>query len=119
MKIDATAFVTEEDVLSLVDTVEEQDIIDESQKEMITNIFELDDLQAGEIMTHRTEVIAVEAQTDAQEVVKISVENGVSRLPVYTKSLDNVIGIVYVKDLFVLFDNKVARRCFKLGVQKL
>ena len=75
--LSAQSDVTEEDVLSFVDDVEEHDLIDESQKKMITNIFELDDVTAGD---------------------------GFSRLPVYRKSLDDIVGILYVKDLFALWD---------------
>ncbi|MDD3429111.1 MAG: hemolysin family protein [Oscillospiraceae bacterium] len=104
-KLDAASGVTEEDVLSLVDTVEEQDIIDESQKEMITNIFELDDVTACDIMTHRTEVIGIDETAPLREVVAVSREQGFSRMPVYHKSLDNVTGIIYVKDLLGLFSD--------------
>lgn len=96
--------VTEEDVLSMVDDVEEQDMIDESQKEMITNIFELDDVAAGEIMTHRTEIDCVAADVPASEVIKMSLQNGYSRMPVYENSVDNIIGILFVKDLFTVVE---------------
>ena len=101
--------ITEEDVLSAVDSAEEQDVIDESQKEMIANIFELDDITAGDAMTHRTDVVAVEEGTPAVDVIHISQEEGVSRLPVYRKSLDEVVGIVHVKDLFILLDDESQR----------
>ena len=52
-------------MLSFVDDVEEHDLIDESQKKMITNIFELDDVTAGDVMTHRTEIVSVEENTPA------------------------------------------------------
>ncbi len=100
---------TEEDVLSIVDTAEEQDFIDENQKEMITNIFELDDITAGDAMTHRTDIVAIEENTPIIEAIRLSMEEGVSRLPVYRKTLDDVLGMVYVKDLFVLLDDVAGR----------
>lgn len=105
----AASDLTEEDVLSAVDTAEEQDFIDESQKEMIANIFELDDVTAGDAMTHRTDVEAVEESTPVLEVIHLSAEAGVSRLPVYRRSLDDVVGIVHVKDLFALVDDESLR----------
>ncbi len=96
--------VTEEDVLSYVDDVEERELIDESQRKMIANIFELDDVTAGDVMTHRTEVIGVEEGTPAVEAMRLASEHGRSRLPVYRGSLDEVVGILYIKDLFVLWD---------------
>ena len=85
--LSAQSDVTEEDVLSFVDDVEEHDLIDESQKKMITNIFELDDVTAGDVMTHRTEIVSVEENTPAADAVRLSLEHGFSRLPVYRKSL--------------------------------
>ncbi len=95
--LSAQSDVTEEDVLSFVDDVEEHDLIDESQKKMITNIFELDDVTAGDVMTHRTEIVSVEENTPAADAVRLSLEHGFSRLPVYRKSLDDIVGILYVK----------------------
>lgn len=98
-KLSAQSDVTEEDLLNMVDDVEEQELIDENQKEMITNIFELDDVTAGDIMTHRTEIAAVPSTALTGEAVKIAAESGVSRLPVYGKSMDDIVGFLYVKDL--------------------
>ena len=67
--LSAQSDVTEEDVLSFVDDVEEHDLIDESQKKMITNIFELDDVTAGDVMTHRTEIVSVEENTPAADAI--------------------------------------------------
>ena len=103
--LSAVSDVTEEDVLSMMDDVEEQALIDETQKEMITNIFELDDVTAGDIMTHRTEIISVADTDTAADVVRMAAEQGMSRMPVYHKSMDDIVGIVYVKDLFNIWDN--------------
>lgn len=99
--------VTEDEVLELVDSLadsdDEESTFDESQAEMISGIFELDDVTAGDIMTHRTEVVAVEENIPAGDVIPLAAKEGLSRLPVYQKSLDNVTGILYVKDLLSLF----------------
>ena len=102
--IQPAASVTQEDLLNMVDESEEHDVIDEGQKEMITNIFELADVTAGDIMTHRTELIAVPETATAHDVVELSLAEGVSRIPVYCKTLDDIVGIVYVKDLFTLWN---------------
>ncbi|MEG2037319.1 MAG: hemolysin family protein, partial [Ruthenibacterium sp.] len=103
--LSAQTDVTEEDLLNLVDDVEEQSLIDENQKEMITNIVELDDVTAGEIMTHRTELVGVPQSATAAEAVQLAAKEGVSRLPVYRKTLDDIVGILYVKDLFRVWDD--------------
>ncbi len=94
--------MTEEEIRLLVDTGNELGYIEESQKEMINNVFEFDDTTAGEVMTHRTEIIAVEREAKISEVVYLAINEGMSRLPVYEKDLDNILGIIYVKDLLCL-----------------
>ncbi len=101
--------ITEEQVLSVVDSAKEQDVIDETQQEMIANIVELDEVNSGDAMTHRTDIVAVEENTAAEEAVRLAREEGVSRLPVYRKTLDDVRGVLYVKDLFALIDDPAAR----------
>ena len=91
--------VTEEEILMLVDAGEEKGVIEESQKEMINNIFEFDDLLASDVMTHRTDVEAVEINDDFSDVVEKSITAGYSRIPVYEEELDNIKGVIYVKDL--------------------
>lgn len=91
--------VTEEEIRMLVDVGEERGVIEESQKTMINNIFEFDDITAADVMTHRTDIAAVEAEELVDEIVRLSIESGRSRLPVYEEDLDNIIGIVYIRDL--------------------
>ncbi len=91
--------VTEEDMMEMVGSVESGSFIDENQKEMISNIFELDDVTAADIMTHRTEIEAVPVTATTDEIINTAVEFGYSRIPVFEGSLDNIIGIAYVKDL--------------------
>lgn len=94
--------VTEEEIRMLVDTGSEMGFIEESQKEMINNIFEFDDTTVGDVMTHRTEVIAVEKDAKIQEVIDLAIQEGFSRLPVYEGDMDNILGFIHVKDLLCL-----------------
>lgn len=91
--------VSEEEIMMMVDVGKEKGVIEESQKEMIAGIFEFDDTTAGEAMTHRTEVVALKKDSSIEEVIACSVQEGVSRIPVYEDDLDNIIGVIYVKDL--------------------
>ena len=91
--------VTEEEIRLLVDVGEEKGVIEGSQKEMINNIFEFDDLTAADIMTPRTDVEAIDADDTVDDALHASVDNGVSRLPVYEEDIDHVIGVLYIKDL--------------------
>lgn len=91
--------VTEEEILMMVDQGEEKGVIGESAKDMISNIFDFSDSTVDEVMTHRTDVSAVEDTATIQDVVNLSIEEGFSRIPVYHEDLDTILGIVYVKDL--------------------
>lgn len=91
--------VTEEEIRMMVDVGQEKGVIEDSQKEMINNIFEFDDMDVADIMTHRTDVDCVDIEDGLAEVVKLSIECGHSRIPVYKEDPDNIIGIVYIKDL--------------------
>lgn len=91
--------VTEEEIMMMVDVGKESGVIEESQKDMIAGIFEFDDKTAGEAMTHRTEVVALNKNSTVDEVINCSVKEGYSRIPIFEDDLDNIIGVVYVKDL--------------------
>jgi putative hemolysin len=102
--------VTEEEILMLVDAGFDTGAIEESQAEMISNIFEFSDTPVSDIMTHRTEIVAVKAGATPSEVAAKSAESGFSRLPVYSETIDKITGIICVKDLLPLiadsdFDN--------------
>ena len=100
--------VTEEEILMMVDVGEEHGAIEQSEREMIANIFEFDDTTASEIMTHRTEIVAVENTDNLSEIVRIAMEDAFSRMPVFEDDLDTILGIVYVKDLLRFIGGKVS-----------
>lgn len=91
--------VTEEEIRMMVDVGGEKGVIEDAQKEMIDNIFEFDDLDAGDIMTHRTEMTAIEVTRSLEEVAELAIENGYSRIPVYEDDPDSIVGVLYAKDL--------------------
>ncbi len=90
--------VTEEEIRMMVDVGGEKGVIEDTQIEMINNIFEFDDIDVADIMTHRTDMVCVDEEEPLSEAVKLSIENGFSRIPVYKEDPDNIIGIVYIKD---------------------
>ena len=90
--------VTEEEIRMLVDVGGEKGVIEDTQIEMINNIFEFDDIDVADIMTHRTDMVCIDDDEPLSEAVKLSIENGFSRIPVYEEDPDNIIGIVYIKD---------------------
>lgn len=83
----------------LVGASEEEGLIEEEEKEMIAGIFELGKTLAREVMVPRISVIAVEADTPLLEALNVIIEAGHSRVPVYEDNIDNIIGVLYAKDL--------------------
>lgn len=92
-------FVTEEEIRSLVDVGEEEGILQYQEKEMIQNIFEIDDIQVGEVMLPRIDIVAIDSESTIKEALDMIVECGHSRIPVFKETIDNIVGILYAKDL--------------------
>ncbi|MBS1254164.1 MAG: hypothetical protein MAG451_03220 [Anaerolineales bacterium] len=91
--------MSEEELRLLVEAGEEHGLIEEDEKEMIAGIFELGETLAREVMVPRISIVAVEADTSLLEALDTTIEAGHSRIPVYHKNIDNIIGILYAKDL--------------------
>ena len=77
---------------------EEKGVIEENERDMITNIFDFNDTTVTEIMTHRTDICAIDEESTIAQAAVLAVENGFSRLPDYREDIDTIVGICYVKD---------------------
>ncbi|MBR1816924.1 MAG: HlyC/CorC family transporter [Lachnospiraceae bacterium] len=93
----------EEDILSMLEEGHEQGVIEENEAEMISNIFEFSDKYARDIMTSRQKIIAIDDKIDVEEALKFSLENNYSRYPVYEEDIDNIIGVVHLKDIIAAY----------------
>ncbi|WP_276948527.1 hemolysin family protein [Acetatifactor muris] len=89
--------VTEE-IINMVNEGHEQGLIQASEAEMISNIFEFGDKEAQDIMTHRKNIVAVDAETSLQDAITFMMEGKNSRYPVYEETIDHIIGILHLKD---------------------
>jgi len=89
----------QEEILSFVEQGRLEGVVDEEELEMIENVLELDETTADEIMTPRTDLIAVSAEADLPTVLDVIRREGHSRLPVYEGTIDNIVGLIYAKDL--------------------
>ncbi len=90
--------MTEEELIDMVNEGHEQGLIQASEAEMISNIFEFGDKEAQDIMTHRNNIVAIDAGISLKEAVALIIEGKNSRYPVYEENIDNVIGILHLKD---------------------
>lgn len=91
--------VTEEEIRMMVDVGEEKGSIDEEEKELINNVFEFNDKTVSEIMTHRKDIFAIDITDDVTEKLKELDEYKYSRIPVYDETIDEIKGILYIKDI--------------------
>jgi putative hemolysin len=96
-------FVTEEEIRTLLKVGHEEGLIREQESEMIDSIFEFDDTYVNEVMVPRIDVVAVDISSGIEDVMDIVTKSGFSRIPVYEGNIDNVVGIIYVKDLIRVF----------------
>ena len=99
--------VTEEEIRMMVDVGEEKGSIEEEEKEFINNVFEFNDKIVSEVMNHRTEVYAIDVKSNVQDILRDLKEYKYSRIPVYEENIDNVVGILFIKDLLAYaYSNK-------------
>ena len=99
-KVAATDGITETELLSIVDEAEQVGGIESHEGELIHNIIAFNDLQAEDILTPRTDMVAIEDTATIAQVCEVFLQSGYSRLPVYNESLDNIVGILYEKDFY-------------------
>lgn len=104
--------VTEEEIKMMVDQGEENGTIEEDEKEYINNVFEFNDITASEIMTHRTDIFAVDINTSPGELLEEIIKDDCkhSRIPVYDETIDEIKGILYVKDII----KNINKKTFKI-----
>ena len=104
--------VTEEEIKMMVDQGEEKGSIEENEKELINNVFEFNDIIASEIMTYRTDIYAIEINENIYEILDEIDEYKYSRIPVYEETIDDIKGILFLKDILKLVST---RKEFKIA----
>ena len=100
----AESFITEEELKTMVDVSEEEGVLENVEKEMIFNVFDFVDLQVKDVMVQRVDIVAVDEEATYDEVMDIIKSEQFSRIPVYSETIDNVIGVINVKD-FAMVEN--------------
>ena len=106
--------VTEEEIRMMVDVGEEKGSIDEEEKELINNVFEFNDKVVSEIMIHRKDIYAIDINSDINNILKELDEYKYSRIPVYEDSIDNIVGMLFIKDLLANVNKKEKAKISKL-----
>ena len=91
--------IIEEEIVSMVNEGHEQGVFDAGKAEMITNIIGLDDKEAKDIMTHKKRIKAIDVDMSLEETLQFMLDENYSRYPLYADNLDNIIGILHLKDV--------------------
>jgi putative hemolysin len=92
-------FVTEEELKLLLYVGEQEGIVEQEEREMIHGILEMTDKSVREVMVPRVDVVAAETTESIADIIRLIIEHGYSRIPIYEDSIDNIVGVVYAKDL--------------------
>ena len=104
-------FASAEDLRDLVDQAEEADVIEDEERQMIHSVFELGDTVAREVMVPRTDMVWIEKGKTLRQAISLSLRSGYSRIPVIGEDSDDIIGVVYLKDISRrIFENSEAER---------
>lgn len=100
----AKPFITEEELRTIVNVSHEEGILEVEEREMINNVFEFGDSHAKDVMTPRTDMVAAHVESTFDEIIELYRSEQFSRIPVYGESHDDIVGILYIKDL-IFFDH--------------
>ncbi|MEO2154365.1 MAG: hemolysin family protein [Nanoarchaeota archaeon] len=98
--------LTEEELKIILEHSKKHGAIDEEEKELIENVLELDKTIVKEVMTPRTEIVAIDESKNLNEILEIMKKTSYSKIPVYKENIDNIIGVVYLKDVLKNLDKK-------------
>lgn len=99
-------FITEDEIKTIVSVSHKEGVLEGEERDMIYNVFEFDDLKARDVMIPRTEIVTLDVDMSYDEIIKIINDQQFSRIPVYADTTDNIIGVLYTKDLLFLQINK-------------
>src|SRR4029077_16970474 len=102
-------FVSEEELLAMADVAEQEDVIEREERALIHSIIEFGDTVVREVMVPRPDMVTVAAGTSVRDVLEIAMAAGYSRIPAYEQNIDDIGGIVFVKDLFRARDDAADR----------
>ena len=99
-------FITEEELKTMVDVSEEEGVLENVEKEMIFNVFDFADTQAKDVMVQRVDIIAIDVEATYDDVLRVIKDEQFSRIPVYNQTIDDIVGILYVKDIIIADEDK-------------
>ena len=100
-------YITEEELKTMVNVGHEEGVLEIEEREIINNVFQFGDMQAKEAMVQRLDMIAINSEDKYEEIIEIFKSEKFSRMPVYNESIDDIIGILNIKDIIFLSDEEI------------
>ena len=100
-------FITEEELKTMVNVSHEEGVLEMEEREIINNVFEFGDMQAKEAMVLRLDMIAIDLEDSYDEIIELFKQEKLSRMPVYEETIDDIIGILNIKDIIFLSDEEI------------
>ena len=101
--------VTEDELKYIIEEIEDEGVLEEQESDLVRSALEFDDITVEQILVPRVKIVAIEENEDIEEIMRIFTTERYSRLPVYEKNIDNIVGIITEKDFFLLYTAKENR----------
>ena len=111
-------YITEEELKTMVNVGHEEGVLEIEEREIINNVFQFGDMQAKEAMVQRLDIIAIDVEDSYEEIIQQFKEEKLSRMPVYNESIDDIIGVLNIKDIIFLSDEEIANFDIRLYVRE-
>lgn len=106
-KISKRSFlITEEEIRIMIEVGKEEGVVGEEERKMLHRIFEFGDTLVQDVMVEKKDIVATEINTTSEELLRLLVEEGHSRIPVYEKDIDHIVGIIYISDILQILENR-------------
>ena len=111
--------VTEDEIMAMMRLGEEEGTIEKDERVMVNEVFEFDETRAYEIYTHKDKVEFIHADATVEDLIQKSIKTGFSRFPAYKKNLDDIVGMVHVKDTLIIEDTSIPIKNIMRGILKI
>lgn len=97
--------ITEEELIYMMDTIEEEGVLEEQERDLVQSALEFDEIPIRDILTPRVNITAIDAASTPEDIKRVITETGYSRIPVYENTVDNIIGVLYTRDFLLALVN--------------
>ena len=98
--------ISEEELRLMIEVGKEEGVLSDEERRMLQRIFEFGDMKVSEVMIPKDKIIAIERKADEEKMLNVLAEEGHSRVPVYAKGIENIVGVIYVRDLLYIMRDK-------------